>query len=214
MHARTRDRNIAARLPLTESEDTERAAVDASNAECLSDCSDDAVSDGELALNTESDDDNDDDGESTLSPAHGGRRAGAGQHHGTRHSRFIDRMPHVARTLDPLSDPYRVIVYSSSRSETGRRRRKQSWYMGKEPSEAEQKVFKAVQKHTVTSFNPHERAHPINAFEQVVSCKHCGAWRAPHTTARKCCQDGGLVLKSYQLGDELLDLAAGVACPR
>ena len=42
----------------------------------------------------------------------------------------------------------------------------------------------------------------------MIECEHCGAWRAPFTTAAKCCKNGALVLNGkYRLGEPLLDLA-------
>ena len=51
----------------------------------------------------------------------------------------------------------------------------------------EEDVFKRVQMQTVTSWGRHEKDHPINAFEQVIECAHCGAWRAPKAAQSYCC---------------------------
>lgn len=141
---------------------------------------------------------------------HGGQRAGAGSKPGHRRSRLIDRMPIRARALE-LPEPYRVFVKGDTCHATGLDVSDaggpcKPWW--KPPSQEQADVFRQIQDQTVTSWGAHEKGHPINAFEQVIECEFCGAWRAPFTTAAKCCQHGALVLnQKYKLGQLLLDLA-------
>ena len=111
----------------------------------------------------------------------GGRRNGAGRPdgtRGTRHARLIDRMPCRARAVT-LPEPYRVLVNvdtcHSIRLADGTPAlpngapapAAKPWW--KEPTKEDRRVFEHIQQHTVTSFGQHEKAHPINAFEQVIT---------------------------------------------
>ena len=107
-------------------------------------------------------------------------------------------MPSRARA-DPLPDVYRVIINKGDHK---------PWQRA--PTLSDEHGFARIHQQTVTSFGEHEKAHPVNFFEQVLECEHCGCWRSPTTTATKCCQGGALVLNKkykYKLGNKLLGLA-------
>ena len=167
-----------------------------------------------VADDTSTDDDNDSEfagegsGDDGHERTHGGRRAGQGRRRGStsakRHARLVDRMPSRARKL-ALPEPYRVLVEVGGESRPWWSKAKPWW---QEPTQATAQIFASIQEQTVTSFGQLEKAHPINAFEQVIECQHCGCWRSPFTPAAKCCQNGSLVLnRKYTLGDDLLSLA-------
>ena len=84
-------------------------------------------------------------------------------------------MPSRARA-DPLPDVYRVIVNKGDHK---------PWRHA--PSLSDEHAFARMHHQTVTSFGEHEKAHPINFFEQALECEHCGCWRSPTTLAAKCC---------------------------
>jgi hypothetical protein len=88
-------------------------------------------------------------------------------------------MPSRARA-DPLPDVYRVIINKGDHK---------PWQRA--PTLSDEHAFARIHQQTVTSFGEHEKAHPVNFFEQVLECEHCGCWRSPTTTATKCCQGGG-----------------------
>ena len=102
----------------------------------------------------------------------GGRRESAGRHEGS--GRIIDRMPSCARKFAALPKAYRVIVTADRCHFNGRARddvcepatAAMPWWTT--PSEDDWQTLKKIQEHTVTSWGKHEKAHPINAFEQVM----------------------------------------------
>jgi len=125
-------------------------------------------------------------------------------------------MPRVARTTR-LPEAYRVIVDVAPAGNDTWSKSMNPWRF--QPSEEDEKTFSLIRKQSITSWGRGEKVHPINFFEQVIECKHCGYWRSPTTPAAKCCQNGLLVLNHrYKLGDELLDVAergiSKVSAPR